>query len=411
MLTALIEGALDYTYGTSYDRLEGRTRADLHVFADAAMAALRVDGADVALDSTALEALPRLRGERLRLVRDGSTVLTFGGLFPTSTDGWAVTERFVGPNHRLDAALPLGVGERILGSELLLDLLDLPLLFALAFGVAWALTRLVMRPVGELTLALKQVSEQQFPKPVTVPDGDDELSDLARSFNTMSASIQRLIERERAFTRYASHELRTPLSALKVHTEALELGLATVEATVPVLERNVRRMEGVLVALLALTRPGDVDAVPASLVDVVQEAMGALPPQARVRVTFVDRSEVPPRIENAHLARQVITNLVENALKYSDGRVTLVLETTARQALLCVCDQGPGIPADQLENLRKPFVRGDHPTPGLGLGLALAENATESLRGRIEYRPRDDGFEVAVTLPTLGDVRHTLSGA
>jgi signal transduction histidine kinase len=411
MLTALVEGTLDYGYDVWHDHLATRTRSDLRVFADAAMAALDLNGAVVGLDSAALERLPRLRGERLRIVHDGTTVLTFGGLFPSSPEGWATTQRFLVPGFVLDVALPLGLAERVLGSDLLLDLLDLPLLFALAFGVAWALTRIVMRPVGELTRALKQVSEQRFPAPVPVPDGDDELSELARSFNAMSASLQGLIERERAFTRYASHELRTPLSALKVHTEALELGLATAEATVPVLERNVQRMEGVLVALLALTRPADVDAVPATLEEVVQEVVSALPAAERERLTYVNRTQAPSRVANALLVRQATANLVENALNYSAGRVTVIVEATSREALLRVCDEGPGIPPDRLDEVRKPFVRGDHPTSGLGLGLALAENAVDSLRGRIDYVQHDDGFEVTVTLPLLGSQHHTVSDA
>jgi signal transduction histidine kinase len=404
MVTAVVEGALDYGYDAWYDRLEARTRTDLRVFADAAVAALVAESENVSLDARGLEALPRLRGERLRIVRDGDTVLTFGGLFPTTTEGWATTQRFAGPGYTLEAALSLGLVERVLGSDLLLDLLDLPLLFALAFGVAWVLTRIVMRPVGELTRALKQVSEQRFPAPVPVPEGDDELSELARSFNTMSASLQGLIERERAFTRYASHELRTPLSALKVHTEALELGLSTPEATVPILERNVQRMEGVLVALLALTRPADVDPAPATLDEVVHEVVAALPPHGRERLTYVNRAQAPLGVANAHLVRQALGNLVENALKYSEDRVTVIVESSRGAAYVRVCDQGPGIPSERLESMRKPFVRGDHPTPGLGLGLAIAENAIESLRGRTTYAHHDDGFEVAVALPILGNV-------
>lgn len=411
LVTALVEGALDQAYDLWHERIETRTRADLQAFAATAARALELEGGSADLDTTELEAMPRLSGERLRLVRDGATMLTFGGVFPETSGSWALSERYLRDGYRLDVALRLDPLERVLGSDLLLDLLDLPLLFALAIGVAWSFTRIVMRPVRELTRGLRQVSEQEFPEPVPVPEGEDELSELGRSFNTMSASMQGLIERERAFTRYASHELRTPLSALKVHTEALELGLATAEATVPVLERNIERMEDVLVALLALTRPDDVASAPATLEQVMQEVVSAVPPPARPRLTYVSRATEPLHVANAHLVRQVVGNLVENALKYSDGRITLIVESASRSARVRVCDQGPGIPADHLERLRKPFSRGEHPTPGLGLGLALAENAVESLRGRIDYLHRDDGFEVVITLPTLPSRRPTLTDA
>jgi signal transduction histidine kinase len=162
-------------------------------------------------------------------------------------------------------------------------------------------------------------------------------------------------------------------------------------------------MEGVLVALLALTRPADVDPAPATVEEVVHEVVAALPAAGRERLTYVNRTQAPLRVANAHLVRQAVGNLVENALKYSDGRVTVIVEAASGEACLRICDQGNGIPAERLESMRRPFVRGDHPTPGLGLGLAIAENAIESLRGRTAYARHDEGFEVVVALPTLGD--------
>lgn len=399
MLTATIEAGLDYLYDAWYERLATRTQADLAVFAASAIAAVDLEGTPLRLDDRALELLPRLRGERMRIVYGDEVALTYGGLYPDDVTGWATYERFLGFGYRLEAALPLGVVERVLGSNLLLDLLDLPLFFALAFGVALMLTRHVMRPVGELTTALQQISRQQFPEPVSVPDGNDELSDMARSFNAMSASIESLIERERSFTRYASHELRTPLSALKVHTEALELGLSTPEDTVPVLRRNVERMEAVLTALLALARSADHDPAPVGLRALVRETVDGVGGAARHRVRLIDRAGDAPRVTDGSLVRHAIGNLIENALKYSQGPVTVLVDAADGTATVRVCDEGPGIAPADLDTVRRPFVRGASDGPGLGLGLALTDNVARSIRGRLELVNTDDGLEAAFTVP------------
>lgn len=399
MLTATIEAGLDYVYDSWHQRLDARTSADLTVFAEAAIGAVDVGTDPLRFDDRALEALPRLRGERLRVTAGDQVVLTYGGLYPDDVTGWATLERFLGSGYRLEAALPLGLVERVLGSNLVLDLLDLPLFFALAFGVAFVLTRLVMRPVGELTTALDQISRQQFPEPVTVPAGGDELSDMARSFNVMSASIQGLIERERTFTRYASHELRTPLSALKMHAEALELGLESPDEALPVLQRNVERMEAVLTALLALARSAEHDPARVSLHPLVVETLDALEPSERQRVRVIDRLLGPATVSDAALVRQAVTNLVDNALKYSRGAVTVLLDDADGKGVVRVCDEGPGIAEHDIERVRRPFTRGADQGDGLGLGLALTDNIARSIRGGLEFLNTPAGLEVSLTVP------------
>lgn len=303
----------------------------------------------------------------------------------------------------LQAADAPSLLERVLGNSLMLGLIELPLFLALALGIGWLFTRLVMRPVTELTGALEQVSKQQFPEPVAVPPGDDELSGLARSFNTMSASIQGLLDRERSFTRFASHELRTPLSAVKVHVESLQLGLSSIEEAGPVLDRNIERMEGTLTSLLALARSSEQDAAtPAAVIALLHEAVEPLPATTRRRVTVLDLQERQRLLADGPLVRQAVQNLVENALKYSSGQVVVAAEESRDEpgmVIVRVSDEGSGIAEDALDSVVKPFVRGDARRSGLGLGLALAENVARSMRGSLELRNTERGLDAVLRLP------------
>ena len=236
-----------------------------------------------------------------------------------------------------------------------------------------------------------------------VPPGDDELSQMAQSFNLMQTSIQTLLERERAFTRYASHELRTPLSTFKVQLEALTLGLNPAEQVVPVLERNVVRMEGVLAALLALARSGERSSERTALRPLLRDLLASLLPEARARVKLryllADRTEVA----NAPLLVQAVQNLLTNALRYSSGEVVLSAEARGRELLLRVRDFGPGVPEDALKSLTRPFYRRGRHHESLGLGLALVESISRSLSGRLELENVFPGLEARLWVP-LSDV-------
>lgn len=284
LLTAFIEGALDIFFDAQVARFR-QENTDLLSQESATIALfLRFDDGEVSLNEEALERLEP--DTRFQLLQDGEVVLTGPDPFPDDNNAWAVREGFVGGDYRLEIARPTSRAERFILNELWLDLFDLPLFFLLALVVAWLLSRFALRPIRELTRASRAMAQQVSPTPIEVPPGDDELSEMARSFNLMQTSVQRLLERERAFTRYASHELRTPLSTFKVQLEALTLGLSPSEQVLPVLERNVARMEAVLAALLALARSGERNPERAALEPLLRDLLGSLPPEARARISY-----------------------------------------------------------------------------------------------------------------------------
>jgi signal transduction histidine kinase len=352
------------------------------------------------LPDASLAALAEREG-RFRVMVGDEVLLSSPRAFPAPGVAWATRDRDLGNRHYLEVALERNPAERILSNIFLLQVIDLPLFFALAFAVAWLLTRFVMRPVRDLTLAFEQISTQHFPEPITVPRSDDELSQMARSFNVMTMSIKELLERERAFTRYASHELRTPLSALKMQVERAEMGLASPEAVMPVLERNIRRMEEILSVLLALSRASERDPKPTLLRPLVQELLATFPSEAKRRLKLHDKTQAQVEVSDARLVFQALGNLVENALRYSDGPIDVTVEDQGKNVSLSVRDTGPGVPEELLDKLTKPFFRAGKHSKSLGLGLSLVENVARSLKGTLRLRNTHPGLEATLSLPIV----------
>lgn len=404
LLTACIEGVLDVFFDSQVARFQAEN-TDLLSQESATIALfLEVGDSTITLPD---EALSRLEPDtRFRFLRGDEVVLSGPEPFPEDNNAWAVREGFVGENYRLEIARPTSSAERLVLNELFLDLLDLPLFFLLALLVAWSLTRFALRPVRALTQAAQTMAGQYSPTPIPVPPGNDELSQMARSFNQMQTSVQNLLERERAFTRYASHELRTPLSTFRVQVEALNLGLSSVEQVGPVLERNVMRMEQILAALLALARSGERSSERAVLAPLLRDLLTSLPPEARARIQ--SNAPLSPHTElvGAHLVVQAVRNLLENALRYSAGEVVLtteVLTTVQGSAVqLSVRDFGSGVPEAALAQLTEPFYRRGHHRESLGLGLAFVESVARSLSGQLELENVSPGLEVRLRLPLEG---------
>jgi signal transduction histidine kinase len=308
----------------------------------------------------------------------------------------------LGADKLLDAraAGAIGPGWRLLANPLLLDVLDLPVFVALALLTAGWLSRRLERPLRALTRATEQLAAERFPEPLPVPEGDDDVARLARSFNRMSATLRALVERERTLSRFATHELRTPLSALKLQVERAQRAERPNPATLEAMARNVRRMEEVIEALLSLARTGERDRTPHGLADLVDEVLAALPPAVRGRV---DLMSIPPdvAVTDGALIQRALHNLVDNALAHGAVPVHVHLNRDGADLTLRVRDRGPGVPEDALAHLARPYYRTADRGGGMGLGLALVAFIAQTLDGDLAMRNLDPGFEATLRLPVV----------
>lgn len=279
-------------------------------------------------------------------------------------------------------------------------------LFAISFAIAFALLvslllqPFLLRPLRELRQGVEQLSNQSIPEPIRVPAGNDELSQLAQTFNRTTTALQGFLERERSFTRYASHELRTPLSNFRALTEGLRKGILTPATTWPQIEETLLRMESILTGLLSLTRSPKLNPEPLSIVAVIQTTLQSLASDERIRVRFEAESR-PLVMAQADLLGRVVSNLVGNALKYSDKGIVIQVVEDPTSVTMKVRDFGLGVPREALSKLSEPFFRVNKRVGGLGLGLALVHHITSALGGSVRFLNTSPGLEVSVSLPKV----------
>jgi two-component system OmpR family sensor kinase len=265
----------------------------------------------------------------------------------------------------------------------------------LAAAAAIALARAISRPVGRVAQASRRLVTEHSPPTVPV-EGPTELASLAESFNEAGAQLARAREAERNFLLSVSHELKTPLTAIRGYTEALADEAVSPEEAVEVIAREAERLDRLVHDLLDLARMKrsrfSVRREPVDLASAAREAVRRYAKQAEsfdVELEAV-ASESAPATADSDRVQQVVSNLVENALRVTPagGLVRVV----ATPGTLAVEDNGPGLRPDELERAFERFFLysryGAERPVGSGLGLAIVKELAESMGGSVEVESR-----------------------
>lgn len=380
--------------------LERDRAADLQRYAALVGEAFDLSGAVAVPIAERLPMLAEQEG-RFRLFKDGALLLEGGGRFPADgSAGWVRASVPRPGGYLLEVALDrqeLGLAVR---EYLRTTGVALAAVVLLGAALAVLLQGRLLRPLRRLEAATETLARERFPAPLDARN-EDAFGRLARSFNAMVGSVRSALERERSFTRYASHELRTPVANLKATAEAVRLGALPAAELEPVVRRNAERLERTLDGLLALARahgPSEPVAVDALLTSVAA-SMGDGAAR-RLTVAQAGGPYPPVTLEAPRIALEAaVRNLVDNALRYTEGPVTLAC-SDGRDLRISVRDAGPGVPQKALEALGTPFHRLRSDRHGIGLGLAFARQVAEGLGGRLELANRTEGgLEATLVLP------------
>ncbi|WP_329193676.1 sensor histidine kinase [Streptomyces sp. NBC_01435] len=293
------------------------------------------------------------------------------------------------------------------------SLLALVGLSVIAFAFGYAMAGRVLSPLGRITRTARRVAGTDLSRRIELDGPDDELKELADTFDEMLDRLERAFTAQQRFVGNASHELRTPLAInrtlLEVHLsdpqappELKQLGKTLLATN----ERSEQLVEGLL--LLARSDNQIVERKPVDLAEVASRAIDQTRGEAVERGVEIRGERAPAVVQgNGVLLERIALNLVQNAVRYNvpeDGWVEVTTELQGGQALLVVSNTGPVVPAYEIDNLFEPFRRlrteRTGSDKGVGLGLSIARSVARAHGGRIIAEPREGGgLVMRVSLP------------
>ncbi len=290
-----------------------------------------------------------------------------------------------------------------------------PLVVLLAFGSGLFLSKKSLAKVNQVTEIARKISADRLSSRIPTQDVDDEIGRLTETFNSMIARLDGSFEQMKQFSSDASHELRTPLTVLRTQLEtalASRMSPTEIRKIVARCLDEAIRMGAILENLLLLGR-GDsgqplIKRERVRLDDLLKETHDEC-------VILASQKSIEVRIENTdnvliwgdrQRLRQMILNLVDNAIKYSGEKsvITLTLSSNNGEATVAVRDQGIGIPRSEISRIFDRFYRVERARSrtlgGSGLGLAIVKWIVDAHGGTIAVKSAvDKGSEFTVSLP------------
>ncbi|GGX27493.1 sensor protein CutS [Streptomyces lomondensis] len=293
------------------------------------------------------------------------------------------------------------------------SLLALLGLAVIAFAFGYAMAGRVLSPLGRITRTARAVAGSDLSRRIELDGPDDELKELADTFDDMLERLQRAFTAQQRFVGNASHELRTPLAInrtlLEVHlsdpnapVELQQLGKTLLATN----ERSEQLVEGLL--LLARSDNQVVERGPVDLAEVASQAIDQVHAEAEAKGVRIQGEQKPAVVQgNGVLLERIALNLVQNAVRYNvpeGGWVEVTTDVQHGQAVMVVSNTGPVVPAYEIDNLFEPFRRlrteRTGSDKGVGLGLSIVRSVARAHGGHIYAQPREGGgLVMRVTLP------------
>jgi two-component system OmpR family sensor kinase len=269
----------------------------------------------------------------------------------------------------------------------------------IAFGIGWVMAGIALRPIHTITRTAQEIgSESDFSRRVDYSGPNDEIGQLATTFNSMLSRLQEAYQRvnqtlnmQRQFVADVSHELRTPLTTVRGNLALLrrnpplpETEQADVLADLVEESDRLIRLVNDLLVLARADAGRSLVLGSVQLQPIVEEACRharQLDPEREI----VEAAQDITARGDRDAIKQVLLILLDNALKYSQGSITVSTGVVGNQAVISVKDEGPGIPPEVVEHVFERFYRGDpNPNvPGFGLGLPIAKSLVEEQDGVI----------------------------
>ncbi len=275
--------------------------------------------------------------------------------------------------------------------------MNLSLLVVIMAIALFVTARSITQPLFQLASAADRVG-RDVRQPKLQEKGAREIRDAARAFNTMQDRLQRYLDSRTRVLAAMSHDLKTPLTRLRLQVETLEDPDAQAR-----IGKQLDEMESMVRGSLALFRgldddealaPVDIDALLATLQTEFQQMGGQVSIEGSAQRELVGKPQG---------LKRCLTNLIENAIKFG-GAARVYVQDAASAVVIRIEDDGPGIPATELERVFEPFYRVEssrnRDSGGTGLGLSIARDIAQAHGGALilDNLPQR-GLEAILTLP------------
>jgi len=258
--------------------------------------------------------------------------------------------------------------------------------------IAWQLSA----PLGRLAAAARQISQGRLDQRVPVK-GANEVANLARAFNEMAASLQQAETLRQNLVADVAHELRTPISVIQGNLRAILDDVYPLEkAEIATIYNETLTLGRLVQDLRELTQAEagqlSLNIQPAQLPPLIKNTVNLFAELAREKEIELGvnlPAELPPALIDTDRVRQILQNLLSNALRHTPGggKITISAAATNSHIRVVIVDAGPGIPAQNLPHVFDRFWRADKSRSreqgGSGLGLAIAKQLVETQGGQI----------------------------
>ncbi|MEO0494763.1 MAG: ATP-binding protein [Actinomycetota bacterium] len=299
---------------------------------------------------------------------------------------------------------PLAVFEREVNEQALDQLRTyafgaLGLLFIGSLGVGWFVAGLVLRPVGRITSVAREISGTDLSRRIELEGPDDELKQLADTFDDMLTRLDQAFENQREFIHEASHELRNPLAVIRTNLDVVlsdpEAEAEDLRSAGEVVGRSAERMTTLVDDLLVYARHGtrtmrEEEFDLAELVDHLADDFAAPADTAGLVLTKQLPAEALPVCGDGPAVRRAVANLIANAVRLApEGtNVTVSADRFDDWNFISVADEGPGIAPENHVRIFQRFWRGDQgearQAGRSGLGLTIVRQIVEAHGGRVD---------------------------
>lgn len=300
----------------------------------------------------------------------------------------------------------------------LFNLLIISILVAIItiLGTAFWFSKKVLNPLKAITTSVNNISSENMHLRLDVTKNNDELSELAKTFNNMLNRLETAFETQKNFISNASHELNTPLTSIigeaDVTLSKIRKPEEYIEALNAILE-EAEKLDKKTKALLFLAQTGyngkvqkfDKVRMDQLLLD-VKETVLKIKPKSLINLDFSLLPESPEKLKvkgNEQLLHLAFSNIVMNASKYSNNQeVKVSLGATQKEVVIIITDKGIGIPENEIQFIYDPFFRASNTKnfDGYGIGLPLTKNVIKIHEGEINITSIEGkGTIVTIKIP------------